>query len=53
MSYRMREKWQELCAKAAVEYDHDKLIALVAQIDRMLTERERSKDLLNLEFLRQ
>ena len=34
-----REKWMELCAQAAVEQDTEKLLALVAEIDRLLAEK--------------
>jgi hypothetical protein len=46
----MREKWEELCARAAVEYDHDKLINLVGEIDRMLREREHTNQLFEVEL---
>ena len=36
-----KERWQELCAQAAVEQDHHKLMALIAEIDRLLSEKER------------
>jgi hypothetical protein len=35
------ERWRELCELAAKEQDHDKLIALVKQINHMLEEKER------------
>lgn len=35
-----QEKWMELCALAATEQDHDKLMALIAEIDRLLREKE-------------
>jgi len=35
------ERWQDLCAKAAVEQDSEKLMALVGEIDRLLYEQER------------
>ncbi len=38
------ERWRELCAQAAVEYDPDKLLALVTEITRLLGEKyDRSK----------
>jgi hypothetical protein len=35
-----KQRWQELCAEAAVEHDHQKLLALVAEISRLLEEKE-------------
>jgi hypothetical protein len=35
-----RERWYELCAKAAEEQDPDKLLELVQQINRLLQEKE-------------
>lgn len=34
------EKWMQLCEMAAVEQDPNKLLALVTEINRLLTERE-------------
>jgi hypothetical protein len=34
------ERWQELCALAAVEQDSQKLAALVEEINRILLEKE-------------
>jgi hypothetical protein len=34
------EKWFELCAKAAVEQDPEKLLVLVQEISRLLEEKE-------------
>ncbi len=34
------EKWMELCALAAKELDHDKLLALTQEILRLLDEKE-------------
>jgi molecular chaperone GrpE (heat shock protein) len=34
------ERWQELCAKAAVEQDSDKLMELIDEINRVLSEKE-------------
>jgi hypothetical protein len=34
------ELWKELCAQAAVEQDPDKLLALTAEINRLLDEKE-------------
>jgi hypothetical protein len=36
-----KERWQNLCAKAAVEQDSEKLMELVGEIDRLLYEQER------------
>jgi hypothetical protein len=34
------ERWRTLCAQAAVEQDPDKLMDLIAEISRMLEEKE-------------
>jgi hypothetical protein len=34
------ERWELLCKLAAQEQDHDKLLELIAAIDRMLSEKE-------------
>jgi len=34
------EEWQKLCALAAVEQDHEKLLVLVKEINRLLDEKE-------------
>jgi hypothetical protein len=34
------ERWRELCAKAAVEQDPQKLLELTAEITRLLDEKE-------------
>jgi hypothetical protein len=39
MTAKEKELWEKLCAQAAVEKDRDKLMALIAEIDRLLTER--------------
>lgn len=36
-----RERWMELCEKAALEQDPGKLLALVAEINELLEEKER------------
>jgi len=36
-----KERWMELCAQAAVEQDPEKLLALVAEINKLLEEKER------------
>lgn len=33
------ERWQELCAQAAVEQDSEKLMALVDEINRLLRQK--------------
>ena len=35
-----RERWQELCARAADEQDSEKLLELVKQINTLLEEKE-------------
>ena len=35
-----KERWQELCALAAVEQDPDKLMELVKEINELLNEKE-------------
>jgi hypothetical protein len=35
-----KERWMELCEQAAVEQDHDRLMELVVEIDRLLAEKE-------------
>lgn len=34
------ERWQQLCAEAATEQDHHRLMELIAEINRMLEEKE-------------
>jgi hypothetical protein len=36
-----REKWMELCARAATEQDPEKLMQLIAQINQLLEAKER------------
>ena len=36
-------KWKELCAKAAVEKDPQRLLELVREINRLFEEREQEK----------
>jgi hypothetical protein len=38
------ERWQELCAQAAVEQDPKKLRALVVEIGKLLTEKQERLD---------
>jgi hypothetical protein len=40
MQGKNREIWEELCTLAATEQDPDKLLALVAEINRILEEKE-------------
>jgi len=35
-----KERWLELCAQAAIEEDHDKLIELVREINELLEAKE-------------
>jgi len=35
-----KERWELLCAQAAVEQDPDKMIELVREINRLLEEKE-------------
>lgn len=35
------ERWQELCAQAAVEQDAERLMVLVREINRLLEEKEK------------
>jgi hypothetical protein len=34
------ERWQALCEQAAIEQDPQKLMRLIAEIDRLLQEKE-------------
>jgi hypothetical protein len=36
-----KERWKELCARAAEEQDGEKLVELVKQINDLLEEKER------------
>ena len=36
-----KERWLELCAQAAIEQDSKKLIELVAEITRLLEEKQK------------
>jgi len=40
MQEEVRERWEELCARAAVEQDPKKLLELIAEINRLLQEKE-------------
>ena len=35
-----KERWRQLCEQAAVEGDPEKLLTLVAEINRLLSEKE-------------
>ena len=36
-----KERWRQLCEQAAMEQDPDKLLELVAEINRLLEAKER------------
>jgi hypothetical protein len=36
-----RERWMQLCEQAATEQDPEKLMALIAEINRLLEAKER------------
>jgi hypothetical protein len=40
MQGKVKEHWMELCEKASVEQNSEKLMALVKEINRMLDEKE-------------
>ena len=40
MQGNVKDHWMELCEKATVEQDSEKLMALVKEINRMLDEQE-------------
>jgi hypothetical protein len=40
MQGQAKERWMQLCERAAVEQDSVKLMALVSEINRMLDEKE-------------
>jgi hypothetical protein len=35
-----KERWEQLCAQAAVEHDPHKLLQLIEEINRLLAEKE-------------
>lgn len=35
-----RELWEQLCEQAAVEQDPEKMLKLISEINRLLTEKE-------------
>jgi hypothetical protein len=40
MQGKTKERWLELCEQATVEQDTQKLMALIAEINRLLEEKE-------------
>lgn len=40
MQGEVKERWLKLCEQATVEQNHDKLLALIAEITRLLEEKE-------------
>jgi hypothetical protein len=40
MQGKIRERWQELCARAADEQDPERLMELVREINQLLEEKE-------------
>ena len=40
MQGKTKERWLELCEQAAAEQDHKKLMLLVAEINRLLEEKQ-------------
>ena len=40
-----RERWQELCEQASVEQDSQRLLEIVAEINRLFEEKRKSLDL--------
>jgi hypothetical protein len=40
MQGKVKEHWMEVCERASVEQDSEKLMALVKEINRMLDEQE-------------
>jgi hypothetical protein len=49
MIAKQKEKWMELCELAANEQDANKLMALIAEINRLLEEKEQRPDTSNSE----
>jgi hypothetical protein len=37
----MKERWQELCARATTEQDPQKLLELISEINEILQEKEK------------
>jgi hypothetical protein len=40
MDVQTKERWLELCERAAVEQDAEKLVAIIHEIERLLEEKE-------------
>jgi hypothetical protein len=40
MDGQTKERWLELCERAAVEQDAEKLVAIIHEIERLLEEKE-------------
>jgi hypothetical protein len=40
MTIEPEQEWRDLCARAAIETDHEKLVELAVKINRILEERE-------------
>jgi hypothetical protein len=40
MQGKTAERWREVCEKVVVEQDHDRLLKLVAELTRLLEEKE-------------
>jgi hypothetical protein len=40
MNEENRERWRHLCELAAVEQDHNRLMELISEINRLLQEKE-------------
>jgi hypothetical protein len=39
------EKWKQLCAEAAVEQNPERLLELITEINKLLEQREKDKNL--------
>jgi hypothetical protein len=40
MQGKVKEEWMQMCERAAIEQDSEKLMALINEINRMLEEKE-------------
>lgn len=40
MQGKVKEEWMQMCERAAIEQDSEKLMALVREINRMLDEKD-------------
>jgi hypothetical protein len=47
MNNEKQEHWKTLCAQAAQEHDPEKLVKLLAEVERLLKEREKGKPAVN------